>query len=56
MESSGVMSDGTKTTAVNVLRKVDDDTLGWRSTDRTVGGVRLPDLHEVILKRRSEKP
>jgi uncharacterized protein (TIGR02246 family) len=55
-QSSGVLGDGTKTTATKVFRRLDDDTLSLRTTDRTVGGVRLPDLKEVIFKRRAEKP
>jgi uncharacterized protein (TIGR02246 family) len=55
-QSSGVLGDGTKTTAVTSLRRIDDNTLGWKSTDRTVGGARLPDLQEVILKRDVAKP
>jgi uncharacterized protein (TIGR02246 family) len=55
-QSSGVLGDGTKTTGVTLLRRVDDNTLGWKSTDRTVGGVRLPDLQEVMLKRSAAKP
>jgi uncharacterized protein (TIGR02246 family) len=53
--SSGVTGDGTKTTAVKVFQKLDDDTLSLKSTDRTRGGVRLPDLKEVILKRSVKK-
>jgi hypothetical protein len=55
-QSTGVQGDGTKTTGVTSLRRIDDNTLGWTSTDRTVGGVRLPDLQEVILKRDAPKP
>jgi uncharacterized protein (TIGR02246 family) len=54
-QSSGVMGDGTKTTAVKVFQKLDDDTLSMKSTDRTAGGVRLPDLKEVIFKRAVKK-
>jgi uncharacterized protein (TIGR02246 family) len=54
-QSSGVRGDGTKTTAVKVFQKRDDDTLSLKSTDRTVGGVRLPDLKEVILRRSVKK-
>jgi hypothetical protein len=53
--SSGVTGDGTKTTAVKVFQKLDEDTLSLKSTDRTRGGVRLPDLKEVILKRSVRK-
>ena len=54
-QSSGVLGDGTKTTAVKVFQKLDDDTLSLKSTDRTAGGVRLPDLKEVIFKRSVKK-
>ena len=54
-QSSGVTGDGTKTTAVKVFQKLDDDTLSLKSTDRTRGGVRLPDLKEVILRRSVKK-
>ena len=53
--SSGVLGDGTKTTAVKVFQKLDEDTLSLKSTDRTAGGVRLPDLKEVILRRSVKK-
>jgi len=54
-QSTGVLGDGTKTTAVKVFQKLDDDTLSLKSTDRTAGGVRLPDLKEVIFKRGVKK-
>jgi len=54
-QSSGVLGDGTKTTAVKVFQRLDDDTLSLKSTDRTLGGVRLPDLKEVIFKRSVKK-
>ena len=54
-QSSGVRGDGTRTTAVKVFQKLDDDTLSLKSTDRTLGGVRLPDLKEVILRRSVKK-
>ncbi len=50
-QSSGVLGDGTRTTAVKVFQKLDDNTLSLKSTNRTAGGVRLPDLKEVILRR-----
>jgi uncharacterized protein (TIGR02246 family) len=54
-QSTGVLGDGTKTTAVKVFQKLDDDTLSMKSTDRTAGGVRLPDLKEVVFKRSVKK-
>lgn len=54
-QSTGVLGDGTKTTAVKVFQRLDDDTLSLQSTNRTAGGVRLPDLKEVIFKRDVKK-
>ncbi len=53
-EVRGVTGDGTQTTAVNVLRKLDDKAYVWQSVNRTVGGQSVPDTDEIVL-RRSEK-
>ena len=47
----GVTGDGTPTTAVNLLLKLDDNAYVWQSTQRTAGGRALPDTDEVVLKR-----
>lgn len=50
IELVGITADGTFTTAVNHLTKV-EDALVWKSVDRTAGGEPLPDINEVVLKR-----
>src|SRR5262245_8256452 len=50
-ELSGVTGDGTITTAVNLLTKLDDDAYVWQSIQRTAGGAPLPDTEEIVLKR-----
>jgi uncharacterized protein (TIGR02246 family) len=47
----GVRADGTQTTAINLLARV-NDALVWKSTHRTIGGQPLPDTEEVVLKRK----
>lgn len=47
----GVRADGTQTTAVNLLARL-NDALVWKSTQRTIGGQALPDTEEVVLKRK----
>ena len=37
VESAGVMADGTETNATNILSRVDNGTLLWKSGDRVVG-------------------
>lgn len=42
-------------TAVNVLTRLDDNSFSWRSVNRTLGGVTLPDGETFILKRTSRR-
>ncbi len=48
----GVTGDGTVTTSVNVLTRLDDNAYSWQSVDRTAGDVSLPDSDEVVIKRQ----
>ncbi|MCH5376101.1 MAG: DUF4440 domain-containing protein, partial [Planctomycetes bacterium] len=56
-ESAGVLADGTPTASRDVLIRVvgEDNVLGWRSFDRSVGDVALPDTPEIVLDRLPEK-
>ncbi len=51
-EMHGVTGDGTPTTSVNLLTRLDDNAYVWQSVERTVGGIALPDTDEVVLKRQ----
>jgi uncharacterized protein (TIGR02246 family) len=48
----GVTGDGVSTTAINILKRLDDNAYVWRSVKRTAGGEALPDTGEVVLKRQ----
>jgi uncharacterized protein (TIGR02246 family) len=50
-EIRGLTGDGTPTTAVNRLTKLDENAYVWQSVNRTAGGQSLPDTEEVVLKR-----
>jgi uncharacterized protein (TIGR02246 family) len=50
-EIRGVMGDGTITTAVNLLTKLDDNAYAWKSVQRTAGGHPLSDTDEVVIRR-----
>lgn len=52
-EVHGVLGDGTSTTAVNLLTRLDDHAYVWQSVQRAAGGVSLPDTDEVVIKRVS---
>ena len=55
--STGMLADGTPTSSQDFLICVpgEDSVLGWRSTDRKVGTVELPDTSEVVLERVADK-
>ena len=57
VESTGILADGTPTSSRDSLMRVpgEDNTFGWRSTNRTVGGAPLSDLPEIVLDRVKEK-
>jgi uncharacterized protein (TIGR02246 family) len=48
----GTTGDGTPTTAVNVLRRLDDNAYAWQSVQRFLGESALPDTDEIVIKRR----
>lgn len=52
IRASGTLPDGRKTSAVNILTHVDDDTCTWQSTNREVGGEILPNVDPVTIVRK----
>lgn len=54
VESSGVMADGTTTSAVNLLKTIDENSIAYKSINRRAGDESLPDSDEVMLKRVSK--
>jgi uncharacterized protein (TIGR02246 family) len=51
MDSVGVLPDGTETLALNVLTRVNDNEILWRSVARVVGGDPLPDTQPIKIVR-----
>lgn len=52
----GVNADGDVTSAVNVFRHVDDDTMTWRSYDRFIGGLAEEEIPVNVIKRHPPGP
>jgi uncharacterized protein (TIGR02246 family) len=50
-KTTATLHDGKKLMATNVVTRVDADHLTWQSTNRSVGGKRLPDTEVVKMKR-----
>ncbi len=49
---NGTTGESISTTAVNVLKRLDDNAYIWQSLDRTIGDTRLPDTDEVVIRRK----
>jgi uncharacterized protein (TIGR02246 family) len=54
LDSIGVLADGTETHAVNILGRINDDAVTWRSIDRVMGNHELPDTVPIKLRRVPE--
>ena len=51
IRNKSTLPDGKRGTAINTLRKIDDNHLAWSSTARHVDGEMLPNIEEVEVVR-----
>jgi uncharacterized protein (TIGR02246 family) len=51
IEATGVFRDGSESTAVNVVTPIDANSFTWQSLNRTLDGVKLPDIAPVKMVR-----
>jgi uncharacterized protein (TIGR02246 family) len=51
VRQSGVLADGSKTSAVNILTRLDDSTCTLQSVNRTIDGELLPNIEEVTITK-----
>jgi uncharacterized protein (TIGR02246 family) len=54
IQQTGTLPDGSKSSAVNIIKRVDDNSFTWQTTQRTVAGDLLPDVEEVLIVRKPE--
>ena len=52
IQQTGTLADGGKTSAVNIMKQIDDNSFTWRSVQRSVNGDILPDVDEVTVVRK----
>lgn len=52
IQQTGTLPDGRKTSAVNIITYIDDNSCTWQSINRTVGGDVLPNIDEVLVVRK----
>jgi uncharacterized protein (TIGR02246 family) len=50
-DAAGVRPDGTETLALNLITRLNDNEVLWRSVERSVGGEAVPDTEPVKLVR-----
>jgi uncharacterized protein (TIGR02246 family) len=53
IEKVGTLADGRKTSAVNIVTYIDDNSCTWQSTNREVDGDILPNVDEVLVVRKA---
>ncbi len=53
IQQTGILPDGRKSSAVNIIKHVDDNSFTWQSTQREVAGDMLPDVNEVLIVRKT---
>jgi uncharacterized protein (TIGR02246 family) len=51
VKATGVLREGKKLAATNIITKIDADTMTWESKNRTEDGKALPDVKPVKMKR-----
>jgi len=53
LHQTGTLPDGGRTSAVNIITRVDDNSFTWQSVNREVNGDILPNVDEVLVVRNS---
>ena len=51
VQQTGTLPDGGKSSALNIFKKVDNDSFTWQSINRDVDGEVLPNVEEVLVVR-----
>jgi uncharacterized protein (TIGR02246 family) len=52
IQQNGTLPDGGRTSAVNIMTRIDDNRFTWQSTQRDVNGDILPNVDEVLVVRK----
>ena len=52
IQNKGVLADGRKASAVNIMKPIDANSFSWQTTERTAGGELLPSIDEVLIVRQ----
>ncbi|WP_437223011.1 YybH family protein [Planctomicrobium sp. SH661] len=52
IHATGTEADGRKSSAVNIMKQIDQNTMSWQSVNRVTGGELLPNVDETIVVRQ----
>ncbi len=52
IQQTGTLPDGSKSSAVNIIKQIDNDSFTWQTVQRSVNGDILPDVDEVTVARK----
>ena len=52
IHNKGVLADGRRASAINIMKPVDANSFTWQTTERTAGGELLPNVDEVLIVRK----
>lgn len=52
IQQNGTLPDGSTTSAVNIITRVDDNSFTWQSVNREINGDILPNVDEVLVVRK----
>ena len=52
IRSAGTLPDGQRSSSLNILTYINDDSFTWQSVNRDVGGEILPNVDEVLVVRQ----
>jgi uncharacterized protein (TIGR02246 family) len=51
IETNGIAKEGGETASTNLLKRINEDSYTWRSVERSVDGVSVPDTPGVTVRR-----
>jgi uncharacterized protein (TIGR02246 family) len=54
IQNSGTLIDGSKTTSVNIVTPIDENSFKWESVNREVNGELQPNVDPVLVIRKTE--
>ena len=56
VKMTGVLPDGRKSSATQIIAPLGDHRIVWKSVDRTIGGRAIADVGEVIMVKKPPRP